>query len=98
MVSIVDLLDDGISSVYTFFEPASRSSSLGTYNVLWQIAQAQALNLSYLYLGYWIEQSRKMHYKALFSPPEFLWTGEWTRISPDKMAISQFRSTDATNR
>ena len=81
MVSLVDRLRDGLSSVYAFFEPGIRGTSFGTYHVLWQIERCRALGLPYLYLGYWIAESRKMAYKASFRPAEGLVEGAW-RVLP----------------
>lgn len=80
MVSIIDLLPDGLSSVYTFFDPEPAGASLGTYAILWQAARARDLGLPYLYLGYWIRASRKMAYKANYRPLEGLVRGEWVEL------------------
>lgn len=82
MVSLIDVLDDGLSSVYTFFDPDVPGSSYGVFNILWQARQCQALGLPYLYLGYWIAESPKMAYKARFQPIEGLIKGQWQTL-PD---------------
>jgi arginyl-tRNA--protein-N-Asp/Glu arginylyltransferase len=76
IVSLVDRLPDGLSSVYTFFDPRVRRASYGTYSILWQIERCRVLGLPHLYLGYWIAASHKMAYKASFRPIEGLFEGD----------------------
>jgi arginine-tRNA-protein transferase len=80
MVSIIDVLDDGLSSVYTFYDPDVKGASYGTYNILWQIEQTRRLGMHYVYLGYWIRESRKMGYKINFRPLQALRMGRWETL------------------
>lgn len=80
MVAVLDRIEDGLSAVYTFFDPGMEKRSLGTYAVLWQTELARSLGLPYVYLGYWIEASRKMAYKANFQPLQGLVDGKWVGL------------------
>jgi arginine-tRNA-protein transferase len=79
-VSLTDVLVDGLSMVYSFYEPDEASRSLGTYMILDHIARARRMGLAYVYLGYWVRGSRKMDYKGRFLPQERLFSDGWTRV------------------
>ncbi len=82
VVATCDYLDDGISAVYTFFDPNLSKRSLGTFAILQQIEWAKAHHLPYVYLGYWVPNAPKMKYKAQFSGLEVLLHNHWTAL-PD---------------
>lgn len=79
MVSVIDIVHNGISAVYTFYDTSDTDSSYGTYNILWQAEWAKSLHLPFLYLGYWIKGSQKMAYKQKFKPMEKLIQDQWVR-------------------
>ena len=79
-VALTDILSDGLSMVYSFFEPDEDSRSLGSFMILDHIARARRMGLPYVYLGYWIKGSRKISYKARFLPQQRLAPSGWTRI------------------
>ena len=79
-VALTDVLNDGLSMVYSFFDPAEAGRSLGTFMILDHIQRAIRMGLPYVYLGYWVNGSRKMDYKSRFLPQERLMPDNWTRI------------------
>lgn len=80
MVAVCDFLPCGLSAIYSFFDPDLPNRSLGSYAILAQINIAKRLEMDYLYLGYWIRESRKMNYKEQFKPCEILEMGEWRTL------------------
>ena len=83
---LTDRLGDGLSAVYSFFTPDLDRQSLGTYSILWLIERARAEGLPYVYLGYWVPESRKMAYKARFRPCEILVGGTWRMLTDGEAA------------
>lgn len=80
-VAVMDVLDDGLSAIYTFFDPALSRRSLGKFAILWQVHAARERQLPYLYLGYWIKNCEKMRYKTDYRPIELLAEKRWVRIN-----------------
>ncbi len=79
-VALTDVLGDGLSMVYSFFDPDEAARSLGTFMVLDHITRAQSMGLAYVYLGYWVRGSRKMDYKGRFLPQQRLTPDGWARV------------------
>jgi arginine-tRNA-protein transferase len=77
-VAVTDVLPNGLSAVYTFYDPDEERRSLGRFAILWQIGEAARLGLEALYLGYWIKNCRKMNYKTQYRPIELLVNQRWT--------------------
>lgn len=84
---LTDWLSDGLSAVYSFFDMGEERRSLGTYAILWLVARARALGLPYVYLGYWVPQSRKMSYKERFRPSEILTAGAWRPLEDSDLPV-----------
>lgn len=80
MVSLIDRLLDGLSAVYTYFDPVLRQASLGVFNILALIGLAREMGLPYVYLGYWVRENPKMAYKSDYQPLEVYRDGEWLRL------------------
>jgi arginine-tRNA-protein transferase len=81
-VALSDLMGDGYSMVYSYFDPELDERSLGTFMILDHIARARAAGLPHVYLGYWVNGSRKMNYKVRFTPQEHLGPKGWERYAP----------------
>jgi len=83
-VALIDRLDDGFSAVYTFYDPSRGKESLGTWSILWLVEECRRQGLPYVYLGYWIEESPKMAYKARFPALERLTGKGWVAFAPSR--------------
>jgi len=79
-VAVVDKLEDGLSAIYTFFDPTATKRSLGAYAILWEAEQARATGLDYLYLGYWIRDCQKMSYKSDYRPLQVYTNSRWSTL------------------
>ena len=87
-VAVTDILPNGLSAVYTFFDPDEKRRALGVHAVLWQIEHARERQLPWLYLGYWIEECPKMSYKGHYRPLEAFLQGHWVRLDNSEMAAT----------
>ncbi|OYW87632.1 MAG: arginyltransferase [Pseudomonadales bacterium 32-61-5] len=80
-LAVTDVLPNGLSAVYTFYDPAEERRSLGRFAILWQAGEVARLGLKGLYLGYWIKNCRKMNYKTEYRPIELLVNQRWISLS-----------------
>jgi arginine-tRNA-protein transferase len=80
IVSVIDVVRDGVSAVYTFYDATNPKASYGTYSIMWLAEWTKSLGLPYLYLGFWIAESQKMAYKQQFNPQEKLIDGDWIKL------------------
>jgi len=79
-VAVVDELEDGLSAIYTFFEPGDERRSLGVYAILWQVEKTREMGLDHVYLGYWIRDCQKMSYKSDYRPLQLYINSRWTTV------------------
>ena len=84
---LTDRLNDGLSAVYSFFAPELARRSLGNHAIMWLIERTRELGLPYVYLGYWVRDSREMAYKTRFAPAEILVGGSWRRYDPQAFGV-----------
>lgn len=87
-VAVCDVLQDGVSAIYTFYDPDYDHRSLGVFAVLFQISWAKQLKLPYVYLGYWIKRSDKMRYKADYKPHELFINNQWVSNDTSQVTLT----------
>jgi arginyl-tRNA--protein-N-Asp/Glu arginylyltransferase len=93
-VCLTDILSDGVSMVYSFFDPDLERDSLGSFVILDHIAMAAEQSLPYVYLGYWVPGSAKMDYKARYQPLEIFADGDWSRLAETDVGAFAHRRGD----
>lgn len=86
-IAVTDVLPNGLSAVYTFYDPDEEQRSLGRYAILWQIAETERLGLQAVYLGYWIKNCRKMNYKTQYRPIELFVNQRWSPSPDSRVAL-----------
>jgi arginine-tRNA-protein transferase len=95
-VCLTDLLDDGLSMVYSFYDPALEKDSLGTYIILDHVKIAREAGLPYVYLGYWVPGSAKMDYKSRYAPLEIYTGGRWRPVTDNDRRPAAHQQSEAT--